>query len=441
MIFSHRLVCSFLNTTANKSGSGKRPLASMRAINTHGSKGEIRERSLALAARLSEGFTGEKLPFPILFGTENVARELPKIGQDTLGIPEVSMKSLPNAVKQPTALRKREHSDPKQLRASYTITATVGKSSKRSSSSRLVENAVADERSHRGFAILRAVQGPRDISSNHRLKASRLGDTFSPATSRSQTSPRGDAAYIHSTHVAPIVGGFRAPPHPRKIDSDLRQQVDRSSHLQALQALSRPLRPVSPALDKSARSDRPEHRSSGGLKAIASDSAADRPIRLEPDKKTHLTSKEGFSSFRSPHLAVFQKATRALTAASGRGHLEHAGTRTNGTPSLLAAAHRRAVPPSAFPPVDRNQSQLSPVSASVLQVSASRPQVGSQHRTNQSSSTPVVVNLVGDVVVDGRHLGRIAASSQAREASLPAHGPSRVNLRTVPLYPGMQIPR
>ncbi len=51
-----------------------------------------------------------------------------------------------------------------------------------------------------------------------------------------------------------------------------------------------------------------------------------------------------------------------------------------------------------------------------------------------------VVNLTGDVIIDGRRLGRITASSQAREASLPARGPSRVNLRAVPIYSGTQIP-
>ena len=53
----------------------------------------------------------------------------------------------------------------------------------------------------------------------------------------------------------------------------------------------------------------------------------------------------------------------------------------------------------------------------------------------------MMVSLMGDVVVDGRRLGQVAASSQARQASLPAHGPSRVNLRAVPIHSGMQIPQ
>ncbi len=52
----------------------------------------------------------------------------------------------------------------------------------------------------------------------------------------------------------------------------------------------------------------------------------------------------------------------------------------------------------------------------------------------------LLVSLTGAVNLDGRRLGRLTASSQAREASLPSRGPSRVNLRTVPVYSGMQIP-
>ena len=52
----------------------------------------------------------------------------------------------------------------------------------------------------------------------------------------------------------------------------------------------------------------------------------------------------------------------------------------------------------------------------------------------------LMITLTGDVVIDGHRLGRITATSQAREASLPARGPSRVNLRAVPIYSGMQIP-
>ncbi len=57
------------------------------------------------------------------------------------------------------------------------------------------------------------------------------------------------------------------------------------------------------------------------------------------------------------------------------------------------------------------------------------------------SGRTMMVSLTGDVMMDGRRLGQVAASSQASRASLPAHGPSRVNLRAVPIHSGMQIPQ
>ena len=51
-----------------------------------------------------------------------------------------------------------------------------------------------------------------------------------------------------------------------------------------------------------------------------------------------------------------------------------------------------------------------------------------------------VINLTGSLLVDGRRLGQITASNQARDISLPPRGPSRVNLRAVPIYSGVQIP-
>ena len=60
--------------------------------------------------------------------------------------------------------------------------------------------------------------------------------------------------------------------------------------------------------------------------------------------------------------------------------------------------------------------------------------------TREPATTPQVINLTGSFVMDGRRLGYITASAQAREISLPARGPSRVNLRTVPIYSGVQIP-
>ena len=71
---------------------------------------------------------------------------------------------------------------------------------------------------------------------------------------------------------------------------------------------------------------------------------------------------------------------------------------------------------------------------------ANRGPIGRYGGQTSAGEPAFVVNLTGDVIIDGRRLGRITAASQAREASLPARGPSRVNLRAVPIYSGTQIP-
>ena len=106
-----------------------------------------------------------------------------------------------------------------------------------------------------------------------------------------------------------------------------------------------------------------------------------------------------------------------------------------------AELQRQVIPPS-------NIARRSPDSADRLQA---RPDDTSQRREisgmqsqqshGSAAGAGMVVTLTGDVIMDGRRLGLLTAASQARTASLPAHGPSRVNLRAVPIYSGAQIPR
>lgn len=441
MILSHRLACSHLQATAENSGFNERLLNLIGATNSPGSKVESRERLLALAARLSKGFTGEKFRFPTWANAQDRVRELPKAEPDTSVRPGVAAKPAPKAVEQFPISVNGKHSRPEQVRSGYTVVPTLGKSSKRSSSSRLVENAVSHESNRKGFGALKAVQSASSINSGHRIRASPQRNLFHSATSRSRASPHGEVAYIRSNQVIPISGDFEAPPQPLIIAGDLRRQASRSSSLEALRGLSRQYQSMGLVVDRSARSARPEHRSSRSLKAIGSYGSLDRSVSPRANEKISLSLKESSPFSKSPQLAVFQKTASALPAASQRRHLEHVDTSTNGNPFQIAAAHRRAIPPSSYLHVDRDNNRSSAVSADVSQMSAGQPQNRSQHGARQGSGTPLVVNLVGDVVVDGRQFGRIAASSQAREASLPAHGPSRVNLRAVPLFPGMQIPR
>lgn len=105
-------------------------------------------------------------------------------------------------------------------------------------------------------------------------------------------------------------------------------------------------------------------------------------------------------------------------------------------PAVRGQLHGQVVPlpPSRHPPVGRAE-------AAVSSARGDHHDAGlSSERGDGANTPPLIVNLTGDVVIDGRRLGRITATSQAREASLPAYGPSRVNLRAVPLYSGAQVP-
>lgn len=114
-------------------------------------------------------------------------------------------------------------------------------------------------------------------------------------------------------------------------------------------------------------------------------------------------------------------------------------TRLDANLSKANRLNHRAVPPVSTLSFQRGGSRTVGHGAVSPVCGASLGGAGSSLAT--SSQTPLVVHLTGDIQLDGRKLGRLTASSQARDASLPAHGPSRVNLHVVPTYSGAQVPR
>ena len=109
--------------------------------------------------------------------------------------------------------------------------------------------------------------------------------------------------------------------------------------------------------------------------------------------------------------------------------------------ATVADLQRQVIPPANT--TRRSATTASPVPMRPDDAYQPRPAAGQQASEGRSTtaSPAIVVNLTGDVVMDGRRLGLLTAASQARDASLPAHGQSRVNLRAVPIYSGAQIPR
>ncbi len=110
------------------------------------------------------------------------------------------------------------------------------------------------------------------------------------------------------------------------------------------------------------------------------------------------------------------------------------------TESRQDVLRRQVTPPAGLP----GRSTATPIGSVTQGDVGSRQVAGPGAVAEEGSGVEagrMMVNLMGDVVVDGRRLGQVVASSQVRQASLPAHGPSRVNLRAVPIHSGMQIPQ
>jgi hypothetical protein len=104
---------------------------------------------------------------------------------------------------------------------------------------------------------------------------------------------------------------------------------------------------------------------------------------------------------------------------------------------------RQVIPPAAMARRSAGTASSFPARADETYQPPGSPGIRADQGNGQGTAAgaSMVVNLTGNVVIDGRRLGLLTAASQARDASLPAHGHSRVNLRAVPIYSGAQIPR
>ena len=71
---------------------------------------------------------------------------------------------------------------------------------------------------------------------------------------------------------------------------------------------------------------------------------------------------------------------------------------------------------------------------------SSRVSSAAQASAGQGGQAGMMVSLRGDVVMDGRKMGRLVASGQASAASLPTLSGSAINLRAVPIFAGTVAP-
>jgi len=144
---------------------------------------------------------------------------------------------------------------------------------------------------------------------------------------------------------------------------------------------------------------------------------------------------------RSSHAAV---ADWTSTTGGRRSRTAAVVALTRAVPSALAHAQRAVVdgPRGRQRDVEAPVAPRKPINNDVLPypgVPSARGEAG-RRGDMAGSAGPIVVTLSGNVVVDGRQLGRMAASSAGDQAAMPAAGPARLNLRATPVFSGTQLP-
>ncbi len=130
-----------------------------------------------------------------------------------------------------------------------------------------------------------------------------------------------------------------------------------------------------------------------------------QPVIAATRNDTGVTSARAvprrFTGFGTDGAA--SQASQEVGAGTGYGRREPAGLRQAGTPMTPTAEQ-----------------------------TAGGAQGNTQGNTNMT--------LTGDIVIDGRKLGRLATSSQVRGASLPPRSASAVNIKALPVFTGSSVP-
>lgn len=157
-------------------------------------------------------------------------------------------------------------------------------------------------------------------------------------------------------------------------------------------------------------------------------------VTIEANVLSSLPNVSKLAAFTN-HAPIASAALRPYVGSSFRSR------ETDRSMTLREGLQRRIVPPAgAHTRIPVSPADLA-VQTGMSNLSAGGRSTAMDQGSRAQNGLAVTVNLTGDVSIDGRRLGQIMASSQAKEASLPARGPSRVNLRAVPIYTGTQVPR
>ncbi|WP_428375200.1 hypothetical protein [Lichenicoccus sp.] len=196
------------------------------------------------------------------------------------------------------------------------------------------------------------------------------------------------------------------------------------------------------------------------LGAVLTATPADRPARARANAtQTRRIVPSGRGTGRG--------LDRAYAAPPGTGRsdtwMSAAGSRTDaGKPEAVAAAARqvaaltgakgvprRAPAPDAGAWTSLPRHEVGAVTSSGRREAASQRYPGSPAAQSAerlaggfagSGQGDTTIALTGDIIIDGRKLGRIAAATQVSGASLPPRSASAVNIKALPIFTGSSVP-
>ncbi len=430
LILSHRVACSLLNrkqTTAFNPGSKAR--TSITSMMEHDASPR-RHQMLALLQKLIRAGSRRQIALPVTMNREDVAAGLPILNADLPLLAASATGSVGTGASRSIALSKLQSLPAGNALGMVALATAQTKNSLVPNKADLQLGQLRRQTSKQAeaFPISRGHRSSVTTGLFSRGKASAFPVPVASALKRTITMPTASNAVGKQTRV--IQAGQGRPTQKISLPAALGLAVKPSVSLRdSTRGLS----------SLNAEAGRREISNPlGGFTEQTALQLAMAPSGRSSEIEGPVSQIGGARDVMLPLVEPAVGSNNALMSASD---IANGPSSSRGRASkLMDALQQRAVPASLPQAVTAEPKNGFLTGSGPADGPANRGPVG-RHASQASEGEPgFVVNLTGDVIIDGRRLGRITASSQAREASLPARGPSRVNLRAVPLYSGTQIP-
>ena len=271
-----------------------------------------------------------------------------------------------------------------------------------------------------------------------------------PSLLASLTNRSRDASRSHSRPASPegVAGGKTLWPDGIGAIDFLASKPFRSEH-NRLEAFSKTQPGVTTTLASI---------SSGGSRSSSAPQLAAGESRPFPATQLAAARSDRSDTSRLAKASVLRRdvvGASPITAGSPRSGIfprAAALSAENSTPSPVTSFALNVVPRGVAPGNPREarsaaaiktSSRLASISGGPAADIVPSPQPStptSQKGSNAGPQVASVIALRGDVVMDGRKIGRLVAAGQTSAASLPSISSSAVNLKAMPVFAGTSVP-